>query len=1491
MSLFLLPLLAACQENQVGVVVTPPVVAIENPTTDDLLYEGVPVGMVGIVSDQSFDRELDKLTVLWLVDNAQVCDDAVLDATGVTVCEHTFETAGEAEILLSVRNPDGGEDDDSVTVEVLPNGAPTIAIDAPTADGTYYSDHLVELIATVGDPEDSADALSVVWTATGPDEWSQETDPTSDGTAAGSAQMDSGEWNITALVTDTAGRTAQDNVIITVGEPNSPPDCAITSPASGEGIAEGLSASFEATASDPDVAADLLTATWSSDLDGELGTSTVPSDGNISFSTTALSTGAHSISLQVADEVGTTCTDSIQFLVGTQPNVTITSPASGDTANQGDSVLFEATVSDLDHDPSTVSLSWSSSVSGEFNTQSASSSGQVTFTSAALPQGSHTLTLSAEDPEGFTGSDSISFTINGLPDPPEVEIDPNPATSADDLNVNLVVDAIDPEGDTITYTYAWYQDGLLTSHASAFVPSSATTKGETWKVEVTPSDGLGSGDPGTDTVTIENAPPTVSLVQLTPDPAGVEDTLSCTAVGSSDADGDTISLAYSWEVNGSGLSDTTSTLAGTFVRGDAVVCIVTPADSSGAGTPVTSNTVTIGNSAPTIDSVTLTPTSAQVGDTLTCTPNGAADPDGDSVNHTYGWEVAGVVLSATTDTLSAPDYGSGDDVQCIVTPDDGTDSGTPVPSNIVTIDNTAPSLDSATLSPDPAYEADTVVCTPGTATDEDGDSVSYSYAWTLDGGSISATGNSLTGADFDKGDAVACTITPNDGTDDGDPVTTADLTISNTAPSVGSATISPSPATVSDLLSVSMTGWSDDDGDTESYLYQWFVNSSPVTGETLGTFTGGFVRGDVVEVVVTPWDGEDSGTPITSSALTIDNAVPTVDSVSLTPTSATETSTLTCASVGADDADGDGVNEAMAWIVNGVTLSASTSTLTGSDFSKGDSVVCTITPDDGIDVGSTVTSNTVTIDNTPPELASASLSPDPAYEGDTLTCSAGSTSDDDGDTVGLTTSWDVSGTPLSVTSTTLTSSYFSKGDAVSCTVTPDDGEDVGTSVISNTVTIENTAPSGTTVSITPSSATADDTLTANPGGWSDVDGDSEGWLYQWTVNSSDVTGATSSTLTGAFAKGDSVTVTVWPYDGTDAGSPITSAALTIGNTPPTDPVVAISPSSPQPDDDLSCTLSTSSTDSDGDSINYSYDWEQNGSGTSHTSSLIAASDTSDGDSWTCCVTADDGTDASATVCDTVAVNDTEAPNAPTINSVDAYRNEATVDLSGSCESGCSLVFYLSDSSGSWTETATCSSSDSFSHTVNLTRAESTSAFVTCEDAAGNVSDSSNSVTTEVCDPEDIWDGTAFTSGYGDTESDPVDYWGTLNDDGAVTITIDGNLVATGDEDWYVVHTNDSAFTNNSGPPSYAFNIQMTDGTGTYTFIVYQDSVDSSTQQCTDHADGYDEFDFYDARSSCSVDPDYYCNDNDLGSSWYIEVIRDPSVSASCQGYTLTITNG
>ena len=54
--------------------------------------------------------------------------------------------------------------------------------------------------------------------------------------------------------------------------------------------------------------------------------------------------------------------------------------------------------------------------------------------------------------------------------------------------------------------------------------------------------------------------------------------------------------------------------------------------------------------------------------------------------------------------------------------------------------------------------------------------------------------------------------------------------------------------------------------------------------------------------------------------------------MSLTPTSAFETSTLTATPVGGSDADGDTITYSYQWFVNGSAIAPTTGTLTGANF-------------------------------------------------------------------------------------------------------------------------------------------------------------------------------------------------------------------------------------------------------------------------------------------------------------------------------------------------------------------------------------------------------------------------------------------------------------------------------------------------------------------------------------------------------------------------------
>ena len=132
-----------------------------------------------------------------------------------------------------------------------------------------------------------------------------------------------------------------------------------------------------------------------------------------------------------------------------------------------------------------------------------------------------------------------------------------------------------------------------------------------------------------------NTAPSIATVEIIPDPARASDELTCTWEGFTDYESDSDQSTVEWDINGVP-TGTEITLAEGFVRGDVVTCAVTPFDGQNAGELMT-DSGTIDNSAPTIDSVQITPDPAYATDTLTCVTAGFSDADGDADQTWYEW--------------------------------------------------------------------------------------------------------------------------------------------------------------------------------------------------------------------------------------------------------------------------------------------------------------------------------------------------------------------------------------------------------------------------------------------------------------------------------------------------------------------------------------------------------------------------------------------------------------------------------------------------------------------------------------------------------------------------------------------------------------------------------------------------------------------------------------------------------------------------------------
>ncbi len=857
------------------------------------------------------------------------------------------------------------------------NADPVATITFPVDGDERQAGEAVDLHGVVSDSDHDQLDLLARWTANG-EEICAEQAPSAQGDSSCEASLEAGAVTLTLEVRDPKGAVGVDSVDITVLAANNDPSCAITAPESGSTGEEGESITFEATASDPDVDPTQLSATWTSDQDGELATSTPSAQGTITFTTSGLNVASHVVTLEVQDEQGASCTDQVTYVVGTPPSVSITSPSSGDVVDEGAMVTFEAQVSDSEEPASGLALSWSSSLDGELSDAGADSSGLATFATADLFNGDHAVTLTVTDAEGLWAQDLVSVVVNGLPSAPEVSLSPDPAYTSDDLEVSIDTASEDPDDDTVSYGYAWSVDGASSSAStSATLPSSATTKHEVWQVAVTPTDGTSSGEAVTASLTIDNSPPVLASASLTPDPAGEDDTLVCTPGSTSDADGDSVSTSVSWDVSGTTHTGLGSSLDGTyFERGDVVSCEVTPNDGEEDGAAVVSNDVTIENTAPSITTVTLSPDPAYAGDTLTCSYAGFYDADDDSDLSTIAWTLDGV--SAGSGTTYSSGQVHGDVLACTVTPSDGTDNGTAV-SATITVSNTAPSITAVTLGPDPATAADTLTCSYTGYSDADGDADASSYAWTIDG--VSAGSGSTIASGFSRGDTVRCTVTPWDGYDGGT-TAYAELVIDNTPPEVSSVSVAPTTVYTDSTLAASVSLY-DANGDAVSSSYAWYVDGTFVYGG--GASLDGatyFDKDHQVYVTVTPSDGTDSGSSLSSSTLTVLNSPPGEPTVSILPAAPEEgADDLVCSvDTASSDADGDSVDYGFAWTVDGVaypggwdtgdtgagwtgpdTTTWTDDTVPGGDTLEGETWTCTVTPDDGDDTG-TAASASVTIE-------------------------------------------------------------------------------------------------------------------------------------------------------------------------------------------------------------------------------------------------------------------------------------------------------------------------------------------------------------------------------------------------------------------------------------------------------------------------------------------------------------------------------------------------
>ncbi|HVN67331.1 MAG TPA: Ig-like domain-containing protein, partial [Candidatus Sulfotelmatobacter sp.] len=403
------------------------------------------------------------------------------------------------------------------------------------------------------------------------------------------------------------------------------------------------------------------------------------------------------------------------------------------------------------------------------------------------------------------------------------------------------------------------------------------------------------------------------------------------------------------------------------------------------------------NDAPVMTGAAIAPLSPKAGDTLTATGT-ATDVDSPpaSLTYTYQWKKNGANINgATAQTFVVNNIAKGDQISVSITANDGQASSSAKDSNSLTLANTAPVASNSSV----AADEDTLINIPLSATDADGDSLTYTIVTGPAHGTGSLNSSSLSylpNKDYNGSDSF--TFKVSDGTVDSAPATVS-IVINpvNDAPVMTGAAIAPLSPKAGDTLTATGTATDVDSPPASlTYTYQWKKNGANINGATAQTFVvNNIAKGDQISVSITPHDESLAGLPMESSQVMLVNAAPVMVSASIDKTAPKIGETLTATGTGSDPDLGDVITYTYQWKKNNQDLGQTGKTLdllTGN-FTKGNSLSVVITPTDGLASGNPLESAAVTIANTAPVAGtiSANTNEDAAVA---ITLSAGDADND-----------------------------------------------------------------------------------------------------------------------------------------------------------------------------------------------------------------------------------------------------------------------------------------------------------------------------------------------------------------------------------------------------------------------------------------------------------------------------------------------------------------
>ena len=374
---------------------------------------------------------------------------------------------------------------------------------------------------------------------------------------------------------------------------------------------------------------------------------------------------------------------------------------------------------------------------------------------------------------------------NTPPAAPEVALAPERPSAATGLAVVLQKPAADADGDAVQYRYLWTRDGLPVDVKGDRVPPNTVRHGETWRVVVIPFDGEEPGARAAASVRVRNTVPATPAVSLSPAAPTGGQALECVArAPERDEDQEKVEVRYRWFKDGQpvAVGENLARLPpGVTRRDERWRCEAWGFDGFDEGVHASAE-VAVRNSPPAAPQVSIEPEHPRTGDELACRVAGEAiDPDGDAVSYTYAWwrNERPELASADPSRIPGSQVKKGDRWRCAVTPSDGTAQGQAGHADRKVV-NTPPGPAVVRVAPSAPRAGEPLRCEVVTrSSDQDGDPVRYRFSWLKNGiaQSFADTSAEVPGRLVKLADRWRCVVTPFDGEQNGQPASSAEVSV------------------------------------------------------------------------------------------------------------------------------------------------------------------------------------------------------------------------------------------------------------------------------------------------------------------------------------------------------------------------------------------------------------------------------------------------------------------------------------------------------------------------------------------------------------------------------------------------------------------------------------------------------------------------------------------------------------------------------------------